>query len=238
MILAFVDEMGDAKFKDYFGLCCALINSNFYRKIKQNFQKILISEGWNPSIEFKGACLFSATSGDTSIPVEKRIAITSKILSLNTSDQNARMKFAYVKKTSTDTRRDYLGYLPRLLEKALPRAKKGSGKDILSLHCDFRKDITAREIYEAVNPVVAKRGYTLFEDIVVSVSSFHTVGILYADLVGYLCARVDTISKDSELFENIPPDQWDSNGKIRKWKSSTKLLESIKKFDQYEVSVK
>ena len=92
-----------------------------------------------------------------------------------------------------------------------------------------------QELFPGTKIAIGPVSYT---HLVVSVSSFHTVGILYADLVGYLCARVDTISKDSELFENIPPDQWDSNGKIRKWKSSTKLLESIKKFDQYEVSVK
>lgn len=236
MILAFVDETGDSKFKDYFGLSCAVINSSFYSQIKKNFQDILTAAGWNPSIEFKGSCLFSATSGDTSIPIEKRIEITSKILSQNTSAQNARMKFIYMKKSSENHKKDYLTYLPKILEKALPKAKKGGGKDVFSLHCDFRKDVTAKEILEAVHPVVAKRGYTLLENVITSVSSFHTVGILYADLVGYLYARIDTISNDSQLFDNIPQEQWENNGKIQKWKSSTTLLNQIKKFDKYAVS--
>ena len=30
MLLVFIDETGDDKFKDYFGLSCAVINTNFY----------------------------------------------------------------------------------------------------------------------------------------------------------------------------------------------------------------
>jgi hypothetical protein len=78
----------------------------------------------------------------------------------------------------------------------------------------------------------------LLEDIVISRSGFHTVGILYADIVGYLYARVDTIANDSDLFQHVPPEQWENNGKIKKLKSSTTLLGLIKKFDQYEVVVK
>jgi hypothetical protein len=238
MLLAFVDETSDTKFKDYFGLCCATINSSFYRQIKDDFQRILISGGWNPEIEFKGSYLFSALSGDTNVSIEKRIEITSAILALNTAKQNARMKFTYLKKPSINQKEAYLNYLPILLEKALPKAQKRAGKDILALHCDRRDDISPREIYNAVIQVIEKRGYTLLEDIVVSRSNFHTVGILYADIVGYLYARVDTIANDSDLFQNVPPEQWENNGKIKKLKSSTKLLGLIKKFDRYEVVVK
>jgi hypothetical protein len=238
MLLAFVDETSDTKFKDYFGLCCAAINSNFYRQIKDDFHKILIDGGWNPDIEFKGSYLFSALSGDTNVSIEKRIEITSSILALNAAKHNARMKFTYLKKTSQDQKEAYLKYLPVLLEKALPKAKKGGGKDILSLNCDRRDDVSPKEIYEVANPVIQEKGYTLLEDIVISRSGFHTVGILYADIVGYLYARVDTIANDSELFQNIPPEQWENNGKIKKLKSSTNLLGLIKKFDRYEVVVK
>ncbi len=238
MLLAFVDETSDTKFKDYFGLCCATINSSYYRQIKDDFHKVLIESGWNPEIEFKGSYLFSALSGDKNVSIEKRIEITSSILALNTAKQNARMKFTYIKKTSENQKEAYLKYLPILLEKALPKAQKGGGKDILSLNCDRRDDIFSKEIYDVVNPVIHEKGYTLLEDIVISRSGFHTVGVLYADIVGYLYARVDTIANDSELFQNIPPEQWENNGKIKKLKSSTNLLGLIKKFDRYEVVVK
>jgi hypothetical protein len=239
MLLVFVDETSDSKFKEYFGLCCATINSSFYRQIKEDFQHILVDGGWNPDVEFKGSYLFSTLSGDTQVSIEKRIEIASNILALNTSKQNARMKFTYLKLPPQQRQKDaYLEYLPVLLEKALPKAEKRAGKDILSLHCDRRDDITSREIYNAVIPIIRKRGYTLLEDIVISRSGFHTVGILYADIVGYLYARVDTIANDSELFENVPPEQWENNGKLKKLKSSTTLLGLIKKFDRYQVVLK
>lgn len=66
-------------------------------------------------------------------------------------------------------------------------------------------------------------------------SNFHTVGILYADIIGYLAARIDTISNDLELFENISEDQIANNGKIRKLKTSIELITKIKQLDKYEI---
>jgi len=61
MLLAFVDETSDVKYKDYLGLSVALINASFYPKIKREAQSILIKGGWDPRIEFKGSYLFSAS---------------------------------------------------------------------------------------------------------------------------------------------------------------------------------
>jgi hypothetical protein len=235
MILAFVDETSDSKFKKYFGLSCAVINSNFYQQIKNEFQNILLDAGWDSKIEFKGSFLFSATQGCTDISIEKRIEIASRVLSLNVSNKNARMKFTYFKKESDDHKRDYLKYLPKLLEKSLPPAKKKGDKDVLALNCDFRSDISKDEIFEAAKDVISKKSYTLFEDIVVVKSCFNTVGILYADIVGYLFARIDTISNDSELFENISKEEFLKNGKIKKLVSSIELIDLIKKFDAYKI---
>ena len=41
MLLIFVDETCDSKFKDYFGLSVATINYTKYAKVKTEFQKIL-----------------------------------------------------------------------------------------------------------------------------------------------------------------------------------------------------
>jgi hypothetical protein len=239
MILAFADETGDVKRDDYFGLCCAVINSNFYRQIKESFQSILRKNGWNPEIEFKGSYLFSASRGDTNISVDQRIKIASEILRLNSSSQNARMKFAYLRIQECKSPRDYyLRYLPRLLEKILPPAKKKGGKDILSLQCDYRDDISSRDIREAVKEVLERRKYTLLEDVVLSRSGFHTVGILYADIVGYLSSRIDMFIADSDLFSDMPLEQWEKDGRYRKFRSSTDLLQLVKKFNRYEVKVK
>ena len=235
MILLFVDETSDNKFKDYFGICCAAVKHNFYVPIKTEFQKILLDGGWDPTIEFKGSYLFSASKGCTDIPVEKRVEMAESVISLNTAKKNARMKFAYFSKSSDNPRQDYLDLLPALVDRILKQYphEKGQGKDLVSLHCDRRTDVSAREIQKLVLPVIESRGYTLFEEVIQVDSNFDTVGVLYADIVGYLAGRIDTISNDSQLFESIPPHLFSENGKVKKLRSSIRIIDNIKNLTIY-----
>ena len=146
------------------------------------------------------------------------------------------MQFHYFSKHKSENHReDYLAYLPKVLDKAIPKAPSGPGKDIVAIQCDNRSDIKIEEIREKVHPIILKKGYVLFEDIVMPSSRFETVGILYADLIGYLLARVETISSDLELFENIPIEELETNGKVKKLLSSRKLLNQIKALQSYRV---
>lgn len=238
MLLVFIDETSDSKFKDYFGLCVATINSFHYKIVKEDFQNVLRKSNWDETIEFKGSCLFSATRGDTKVGIPERIDIAHSILDLNIAKQNARMRFHYLQhKANPKTHsEEYLGLLPKLLEKAIPTAEKGGGKDVISVSCDYRSDIDRAKVHEIVEPVASKKGFTLFEEVTMPSSNFNTVGILYADIVGYLAARIDTISNDVELFENIPPEQLLNHGKVKKLKSSVELIAKIKKLDKYKVA--
>lgn len=239
MILIFADETSDNKFKDYFGISIAVINSNYYSPIKQNFHKILEKSKWDTEIEFKGSCLFSETKGDTNISIDERINICSDLLKLNKSKHNARIKFYYVVIEKCDKQKEaYLKYLPKLLNKALKKTSKKGGKNILTIQCDQRPDTSSTEIRNAVQQVIIEKGYTLLEDVIMSKSGFETVGLLYADIVGYLFSRVDTISNDSELFTNLSEEQMATNGKYLKLKSSTELMKLIKDFKAYEVKSK
>ncbi len=237
MKMVFIDETSDSKYKNYFGLCCAVIDSFYYSQLKKQFHKILLKSGWNTDIEFKGATLFSATAGDVTVNIEKRIEIANALLDLNTAVVNARMHFHYLAKDSVSHRDDYLLFLPEILSKAISSAPKGPGKDIIAVQCDNRSDIKVEEIRKVLMPIINRRKYTLFEDIVTPSSRFETVGILYADLIGYLIARIDTISSDLELFNNIPEDQLQNNGKVKKLNSSRKLLEQIKELRRYRVKI-
>jgi len=235
MLLVFIDESSDEKFKEYLGLCCAVVNSRFYGPIKQRFQAILQKGGWSETIEFKGQYLFSATRGDTSVGLDKRIDMASQIIALTASKTNSRMTFVHAGTKTKDQKAEYLSLLPDLLKRALPRAGTGPGKNLITLHCDCRSDISCDQIRQAVSAAIKTRGYTLVEDIVQSRSGFHTVGILFADIVGYLAARYQTISTDSELFVNLSPEQLSKNGKYRKLTTSTNLLGLIKRFRLFEV---
>jgi len=238
MLFAFVDETSDFKYPDYFGLCVATVNSTYYRTMKNGFQNILNKEGWDPSIEFKGSYLFSATKGCSNISVMKRVEIASNILDLTASDVNSRMKFYYLRGKTADQKKYYTHYLPRLLKRALPTPSKKSGKDLLALNCDRRDDVDENIIRKLILDTIKERGYTLFEDIVLANSCFHTVGILYADVVGYLLGRIDTISMDSEMFDNISEEDYEKNGKLKKLKSSKNLIEKVKFIKRYRVKEK
>lgn len=236
MQLVFVDETGDQTNRNYFGLSLALIDSAHYSIIKSNFQNILAKNGWNKEIEFKGSCLFSASKGDTNIDIEKRINICADLLALNKAKKNARIKFAFVKiENSTDHKTDYLLYLPKLLNKVLSKAKKKNGKDLLGIHCDQRSDIKECDINKAVEKLLIEKGYKLFENAVISKSNFETVGILYADLVGYLFGRIDNIKMDIDLFESLTAEQIENNYRLKKLKTSTELLDLLKIFKAYKV---
>ena len=239
MLLVFVDETSDAKFSEYFGLCIATINAAYYRGVKSAFQQILIDNGWNPEIEFKGSYLFSASKGCKDIFVDKRVDIASLVLDLTAANKNARIKFYYLRAKTKDPKTTYIGILPSLLGKALPTvSSRKSGKDLLALHCDKRDDIDERTIRDAVLKKVCEKGYTLYEDVSITKSCFHTVGILYADIVGYLLGRIDTISMDSDLFEGISEEDYEKSGKLRKLKSSKELIGKVKIIQRYVVKVK
>jgi hypothetical protein len=163
--------------------------------------------------------------------------MAESIISLNTAKKNARMKFAYFSKSSDNPTQDYLEILPNLVDKILSQYphQAGQGKDLVSLHCDIRTDVSAQEIQNLVRPIFESRGYTLFEEVIQTDSNFDTVGVLYADIVGYLAGRIDTISNDSELFESIPPHLFAENGKIKKLLSSIRIMENVKNLTIYKL---
>ena len=240
MLLVFIDETSDSKFKDYFGLSMVTINYTKYPKIKTEFQKILRKSKWNEEKEFKGSCLFSAKSGDVNVSIDERVEIAEKVIRLNISKSNARMNFHYLKHKVAAKKhgKEYLRLLPMLLEKALPKAPTGAGKNLISVICDYRSDINIKQISKAITPIVEKKKFVMYEDPTMASSNFNTVGILYADIIGYLAARIDIISNDSELFEDITPEQYKTNGKIRKLKTSKNLISDVKNIGKYEIKLK
>lgn len=235
MKLIFIDETTDAKYKDYLGLCISIVDSTHYKNIKRGFQKILRDSNWDESIEFKGSHIFSATRGDKKVDIPGRIDIVEKILNLNISAKNARMRFYYAKQNKVKNHKQaYLSSIPSLLHKILPSPSKGRGKDLISLSCDHRSDIKPVEIHRIVEPVLNKKGYTILEHVTMPISCFDTVGILFTDIVCYLASRYDVISHDVELFNNIPKEELLNNGKVKKLISSQKLLKKIKNMNLYE----
>ena len=236
MKLVFLDETGDEKFKDFLGISVAIIDAAHYAKTKQGFQQALRQASWNESVEFKGSHIFSASKGDPAVDVDQRIALAGAILRLNVANKYARMSFYFGSQTGvTNVAKAYLQSAPSFLAKVLPKPMKGGkAKNLLAITADYRNDVKAEDLQNGMLPLVHKRGWELFEQVSLVHSNFHTVGILFADIVGYLAARVETISNDSELFEGIPPQELEKHGKFKKLQSSTQLLSLIKNMKLYE----
>lgn len=238
--LLFVDESGDNKFKDYLGVCVAVVDSTKYPLIKKRFHKTLLQHGWDPDVEFKGSYLFSASKGDPNIDVQTRIKIAEELLGLNVSKSNARIRFRFETtrvRSGESEAATYLSMLPRVLRKALPPQAGGAGKNLVSVFADERSDVRKQDLRVAVQSAVHERGYELLEDVVTAQSNFHTVGVLFADLVAYLAARIDNISSDAELFQELPNDPGKENSKLRKLESSMQLVSRIKQLDWAEAKV-
>ena len=231
MILVFIDETSDSKFKDYLGFCIAVINSRFYPLIKRNAQEILSDIGWDPLVEFKGSYLFSISKGCPDIDVERRIDAAHRLLDLNIASSNSRMSFTYGRMSSELHNIDYLEALPGLLYHALPRPDKTAHKNLVYISCDERSGLSIDDIHDALAPIVIERNFILLERVALTRSSVNTVGLMFADLVGYLEGRVDTISNDSELFEGLSQEQFERSSKIRKLISSQELIAKIKNLD-------
>jgi len=235
MKFVFIDETGDEKFKKYLGFCVAVVDSKSYPLLKTEAQKILAQAEWRPDVEFKGAYLFSRTKGCEEIEIEHRMEAARQLLELN-AQKNARMKFAYGSLDSTAPGKDYLRLVPALVDEVLPRAPKGAGKNVLTVVYDERSDLNPAAFHRAITEIAENKGYVLFETTVEGRSSFDTVGLMFADLVGYLAARVEVISNDAELFEGLTLENYSENGKIRKLESSSELIANIKKLDLYRAA--
>ena len=233
MLLAFIDETGDKNRKDYLGLSIALVNGRHYPQIKLKAQIVLTSGGWARDVEFKGAHLFSSTKGCRDVSIDQRIQIAHGLLDLNIAKKNARMRFHFGQMTATDASADYLKSLPGLLYKALDRAPKGAGKNLLAVTCDERDDVDHEELHLAINEVARARGHILMERVHMARSSFDTTGLMYADIVGYLLGRIATISADVELFEGLTEADLATSSAARRLRTSKALTAKIRRLTTY-----
>lgn len=233
--MIFIDETGDDKFKNYFGVNLVLIDSKNYGIIKNGFQKILSKFSWDSDIEFKGSYIFSSNKGNKNISIDDRVNMVKEIVDLTHSNKNSKVQFFFADcYDAIDKKSRYIEIVGELLNKALNKPKLMGDKNLVSITCDFRQDTKLTDINKIALPVISKKGYQLFEDVCIVSSNNNTIGILLADIIGYLLSRYRTVSNDYELFENLPEDKFLENGKIQKAVASFELIEKIKQLNEYE----
>ena len=113
----------------------------------------------------------------------------------------------------------------------LPKAKKGAGTNLVLVACDERSGINADALNAVIKEAVEARGYVLLERPMQVRSSTDTVGVTFADIVGYLLGRLDTI--DVGKFDELSAEQLETHGDFKKHESARKLVEKIKSLDLY-----
>lgn len=230
MLCLFVDETGDGKEQ---AVCCLAVKHNHYSLVKRRFLEILKTNGWDPSVEFKGAYIFSSTKGVSSVTVETRITIANQVVALATADKNARMKFFYTQGESENRKDFYLKRLAILVERVLSqdRSSRKSGKDLVALCIDERSDISVSEVRMTISNLLAKRDRVLFEDVVSVRSNSDAVGIALADIVGYLTWLSRKVLKDENILLELSNGIVDKNNpKVAKLIQSLIVLSKIKSF--------
>lgn len=235
MKLLFFDETSDHDHPDYLGVCGAIIDSTKYGKIKREFHAHMNEFKWDPSIEFKGSWIFSASKGCQTVPVIQRVDLAKSIIAMNSSGSNSAIKFCYIYGTLGSQREQYLAILRLVGDALMPKCgTTKQGKDIFAIYCDQRSDVSLADLKGVFRPIIASKNATLLEDIHRVQSNMETVGLCYADIVGYLMSRVDNIKVDAGLFEELNTEEAQRNGQLRKFITSTAITRSIKSMQVYK----
>ncbi|MBX2992411.1 MAG: hypothetical protein KF749_14765 [Bacteroidetes bacterium] len=236
MKLMFIDETSDSSNPNYLGVCGALVDATRYGDMKRQFMSTVGLYNWDPSIEFKGSYIFSSSTGCKDVSVDARIRIVDRVIEYTSSPSTARVKFCYAFSTSGTGAEQYLELVFNVASSLAPRkTNQKLGKDVIAIFVDQRTDVTQQAIRANLEPVLIRKGLTLFEDITFVKSSPETVGIAYADIVGYMMSRKDNIKFDASLFDQMDPAILERNGQYRKLKASTEILESIRSIQRIPV---
>src|SRR5499433_3495794 len=109
MKLIFIDEVEQPhKASGFFGIGAFVVDSSFYRALKETVHKAFKVARWDQEEEFKGRYLFSSTKGDTNVDINSRIELVRTIVQATTANKNARAMFCLAFDHEGRTEENYL----------------------------------------------------------------------------------------------------------------------------------
>lgn len=229
MKLLFIDETSDSGNPNYLGVCAALIDATRYSDMKRSMLTLLSQAQWDVDTEFKGTTIYSQSKGCEDILVDQRIRLAEQIINLNASNANARITFSYRYSPNLNTSSVYLRLVHEAVNSLVKQcSSERNGKNLISIHCDERRDVDVDEIRTSIAPILERKGYVLFEDIMQTISNNQSVGLMFADIVGYLISRVHNIHVSESLLSDPDSETAKKNGQLRKLVASKKILSQIK----------
>lgn len=183
-----------------------MVDSSFYRALKETAHKAFRVAGWDQEEEFKGRYLFSSTKGDTNVDVNTRIELVRTIVQATTANKNARAMFCLAFDHEGRTEENYLTLLGRALRKCPRPTNKKGDKSLAAVFYDRTDIASPKAIGKVVQEATAARRVTLIETPTPLTSSNATPGLIVADILAYLKSW-DVISphpseaEQAEVFE-------------------------------------
>src|SRR5215813_13941540 len=141
-------QYGPHKASGFFGIGAFVVDSSFYRALKETAHKAFRVAGWDQEEEFKGRYLFSSTKGDTNVDVNTRIELVRTIVQATTANKNARAMFCLAFDHEGRTEENYLTLLGRALRKCPRPTNKKGDKSLAAVFYD-RTDIASPHPSEA-----------------------------------------------------------------------------------------
>lgn len=171
-----------------YGLTGVVIDSQYYLSFKESFSSSLKSLGWDKKLEFKGRSMFSSTSGDKSISIDKRIAFMSDVVSMSKSKTGKTAKIHVFASLETYDKSctEYECYVKNL-EKIIKKLPQPSSKkkSLVGVFYDENDCIDKVDFCIKIEQKLSSRKLNLFESPYPVKSSLENPGIMFADYVCY-----------------------------------------------------
>lgn len=236
MKLVFIDETGNSKQPDFYGICGVCVDEVYYPKLSREIKKCFNDIGWDNSIEFKARYIFSSSKGDNNVSIDKRIDFVDNLIALNIAKRNARLKAVFAYNEAGNTVENHLLLVKQVLCKLLPSIAKKHKEQPCIIIADHNDKVPHQKLCETINTTLISRNYCLVEDIF----SFNRwqpsqTGLCLCDLIGYLaswvCISKNTDEAQKSLFEaeTISATNSDKAETVKRIFGNIKNIDIIKK---------
>lgn len=205
MKFLFLDEFkyDHSKSQKAYGLTGVVIDAQYYTSFKESFSSSIKTLGWDKKLELKGRSMFSSTSGDKSISVEKRVAFMSDVVEMSKSKTGKTAKIHVFASLETYDKScsEYECYKKNFenIIKKLPKPDSKK-KSLVGVFYDENDCIDPVDFCQHVENLISSRKLNLFESPFSVKSSLENPGIMFAD---YVCYFFQNFFQLSSFRKNI-----------------------------------
>jgi hypothetical protein len=229
MKFIFLDETTGRRGTNLYGVCGVSIDDKHYASLARAITRCFSEANWDPNIEFKGRWLFSATKGDTSVDVDKRIELAATMIRLNVAQKNAKLKIVFTWNNAGEGAENHLSLTSKLLQALLPAIKPGrKGKPCIVFH-DRTDKIPEQDLWASINGTLSSKNYHLVEDVnMIREWKATQIGLCLCDLIAYLAAWHCSTANAKEAQMRLFDEEQISPHDVRKAETVETIFQNLK----------